>query len=126
MFLADCICTSSVQSFNLVTISCLQWAKYSNVIGLELVGGVRGDTAQDDVVFKTVLQDFERLVRPETVTNQNPRFLMHPRFGLGIKHPFEPLQADLWSRCIQTRRAHNAIQGWGTWSSCFDVLWLAR
>lgn len=59
------------------------------------MGGVRGDTAQDDVVFKTILQDFERLVRPEAVVNQNPWFLVRPCSRLGIKHTYESLQADL-------------------------------
>ena len=95
MLLADCICTSSVQSFNLVSIGCLQWAKYSNITRLELVRGIRRDTTQENIVFKTILQDFERLMRPETVANQNTWLLMRMYSGLGIKHTFEPLQADL-------------------------------
>jgi len=69
MLLADCICTSSIQSFNLVAIGYLQGGKDSDVTGLELVGGVRGETTQDDVVFKVILQDLERLVGPEAVVN---------------------------------------------------------
>jgi hypothetical protein len=80
---------------DLVAYSCLQWAKHSNVAGLELVGSMRGNTAQDDVVFKSILQDFERLVRPEPITNQNPWLVMRLRFGLGIEYTFEPFQADL-------------------------------
>jgi hypothetical protein len=74
MLLANCICPSSIQSFNLVAIGCLQWAKHSDVTGLELVGGMRGETTQDDIVFETILQDFEGLVRPEAVANQYPWF----------------------------------------------------
>ena len=31
------------------------------------MGGVRGETTEDDIVFETKLQDFECLVRPEAV-----------------------------------------------------------
>jgi len=31
------------------------------------VGGVRGESAQDDVIFKIKLQGFEGLVRPKAV-----------------------------------------------------------
>jgi hypothetical protein len=55
MFLADCICTSSIQSFNLVTICSLQWAKDSDVTGLELMGGVRRNAAEDDIILKIIL-----------------------------------------------------------------------
>lgn len=53
------------------------------------------NTAQDDVILKAELQDFERLVCPEAVANQNAWLLMRPLFGLGIEHTFELLQADL-------------------------------
>jgi len=95
MLLADCICTSSIQSFNSVAIGRLQGRKDSDVKRLELVGGVRGETAQDDAVFKAILQDFEGLMRQEAVGNQNAWFLIRPRFGLGIKYTLDPLQADL-------------------------------
>ena len=36
-------------------------------MSLELVRGVRGDTGQNDVVFKTMLQDLKSLVHPEAV-----------------------------------------------------------
>ncbi|KAF4631567.1 hypothetical protein G7Y89_g6564 [Cudoniella acicularis] len=91
MLLADCICASSVQSFNLLVICYLRWIKDSDVTGLELMGGVRRDAANDHIVLKTILQDFERLVRPKAVTNEDPRFLMRPSFGLGIEHTFKPL-----------------------------------
>jgi hypothetical protein len=43
VFLTNCICTFLKQSISLVTVSCLQKCKDSNVTGLELVGGVRGE-----------------------------------------------------------------------------------
>ena len=95
MLLADYICTSSIQSFNLVAIGCFQGGKDSDVTGLELVGGVKGETIQDDIFFETNLQDFEGLVRPEAVTNQYSWFLVSLSFGLGIKHTLEPFQAKL-------------------------------
>jgi hypothetical protein len=63
MLLADYCCTASIQSFNLFAIGCLQGRKDSDVKGLELVGGMRGETTQDDAVFKAILQDLEGLVR---------------------------------------------------------------
>jgi len=95
MLLADCICTSSKQPISLVAVGCLQGCKHSDVAGLELVGGVRREATQDDVVFETKLQGFEGLVRPETVTNQHPWLLVSLSSSLGIKHALKPLQADL-------------------------------
>ena len=34
-------------------------------------------------------------MRPEAVTNKDPGFLIRMWFSLGIKHTFDPLQADL-------------------------------
>jgi hypothetical protein len=69
MFFADCTCTSLKQLFSLVIVGCLQGGKDSNITGLELVGGVRGEATQDNVIFKTKLQGFEGLVRPKAITN---------------------------------------------------------
>jgi hypothetical protein len=44
MLLADRIYISSLESINLVTISCLKWSKRYNIIRLELVGGIGGET----------------------------------------------------------------------------------
>ena len=38
-----------------------------NIARLELMGGVRGQAAKNDVVFKTKLQDFKGLVCPKAV-----------------------------------------------------------
>lgn len=55
VLLPNCIRASPKQSLNLVAIGCLQGRKDSDIIGLELVGGVRGETAKDNVVLKAVL-----------------------------------------------------------------------
>ena len=47
--------TASLQPFDLLAIGRLQRAKYSNVARLKLVRRMRGQTAQDDAVCKTVL-----------------------------------------------------------------------
>lgn len=75
MLLADRACTSPIQSFNLFTVCSLQWPKDSDVAGPELVGGVRGNTAED-VILKTKLHNFERLMRPKAVTNKDSWFLV--------------------------------------------------
>lgn len=97
MLLTDCVCTSSIQSFNFFAICSLQWAKHSDVTGLELVGSMRGNTARDDVVLKAILHDLERLVSAEAVTNEYPWFLVSLDFGLGIKHTLNPLKLILES-----------------------------
>jgi len=43
MLLADCIRTSSKQPINLIAVEGLQGGKHSDVTGLQLVGGVRGE-----------------------------------------------------------------------------------
>jgi hypothetical protein len=67
MLLTDYICTSAKKPISLVAVGCLQGGKHSNVIGLELVGGVRGEAIQDNVIFETKLLGFEGLVHPKTV-----------------------------------------------------------
>ena len=69
MLLTDYAYPSMVQSFSLVAISCLQWAKYSHITGLEFVRGMGGETTQRDIVFETELQDLEGLVGPKAVIN---------------------------------------------------------
>lgn len=88
MLLADCVRTSAIQSFNLFAIRSLQRTEDSDVTGLELMGSVRRYAAKDDVVLETIFQDLERLVRPEAVTNENPWFLVRPRFGWGSNTSF--------------------------------------
>jgi hypothetical protein len=55
MLLADCIGTFSKQPISLVAVGCLQGGKHTDVTGLELVGGVRREATQDDVVFEAKL-----------------------------------------------------------------------
>ena len=55
MLLANYICTPSKQPISLIAVGCLQGGKHSDVTGLQLVGGVRGEATQDDVVFETKL-----------------------------------------------------------------------
>jgi hypothetical protein len=55
MLLAYYIGTSPIQSLDFIPVGSLQRAKHPNVIGLELMGGVRRNTAQEDVVFKAEL-----------------------------------------------------------------------
>ena len=50
-------------------IGCLQGGEDSDVTGLELVRGVRGETTQDYVVLEPKLQYFEGLVHPEAIAN---------------------------------------------------------
>jgi hypothetical protein len=59
------------------------------------MGGMRRNTANDNIVFKTMLHDFERLVRPEAVTNKNPWFLIRRGLVCGSNTSFIQLQADL-------------------------------
>ena len=56
---------------------------------------MRRNTAKDNIIFKIVLHHFERLVCSEAVIDKNPWFLIRLLFSLGIKHLFNPVQADL-------------------------------
>ena len=85
MLLANCIDTSSVQSFRLVTIGCLQRSEGPDVTGLELVGSVRGKMTKDNVVLKAKLQDFQGLVSPKAIADQHSRFSISQCFGLRFK-----------------------------------------
>ena len=59
------------------------------------MGGVRGHTAEDDIVFETILQDFEGLVRAEAIPYQHAWFIVSTPFSLGIEYKLKPLQADV-------------------------------
>ena len=85
MSLVDRVYASSFKSFNLVAIGCFQQAKYCDATRLELVGGMRGDTAHDNIVFKAELQYLEGLVRSEAVTYEHAWSMVSSFFGLGIE-----------------------------------------
>jgi hypothetical protein len=55
MLLADRIYTSLLKSINLVAIRCLEWSERCYVTRLELVGGMRRETTQKDIVLETEL-----------------------------------------------------------------------
>jgi len=80
------------------------------------VGGVGGETAQDDAVLETRLQNLKDPMRPAAVAYQYWWFPVSSFFGLGIKNTLEPLQADLGS---SVSGLESAIQECATWSNCF-------
>jgi hypothetical protein len=47
------------------------------------VGGVRGQSTQNDVIRKTVLEDLDSFMRGEAIADQYPRFLVRSCFSLG-------------------------------------------
>ena len=58
MLFANCIYTSTVQSFNLFAVCCLQRTKHSYIAWLELVGGVGRKTTENDIFLNTKGHDF--------------------------------------------------------------------
>jgi hypothetical protein len=50
-----------------VTVRSLQGCKNPNIARLKLVGGIRGQATQSDVVFEIKLQNFKGLVCPKAV-----------------------------------------------------------
>jgi hypothetical protein len=64
-------------------------------LGRYRAGAYETEYDKDNIVFKTILYDFERLVRPKAVINKNPWFLIRLWFSFGIKHVFDPVKADL-------------------------------
>lgn len=69
-FTYSCIHTSSKQPISLVAVGVFQGCKHSDVTGLQLVGDIRGEATQDNVVFETKLLGFEGLVGPKAITNR--------------------------------------------------------
>jgi len=70
MLLTDSFCTSPVQTLDFVAVGYLQRREHDDITGLELMGSVRGEAAESDVVSKAVLQDLEGFMRPEAVADQ--------------------------------------------------------
>ena len=68
MLLPDYSYSSSFQSIYLVAIGVLEGRECSNVAGLQLVGRMRRQTTENDIVSETMLQDLEGNMRPKTVT----------------------------------------------------------
>jgi hypothetical protein len=52
---------------------------------------MRGETAEDNIIFKIKLQDFEYFVRPEAIANQYPWLIISLLLSLGMKYTLEPL-----------------------------------
>jgi hypothetical protein len=59
------------------------------------MGSLRRYAVKDNLIFKVIFQDLERLICPEAVINKNLWFLVRLRFSLGIKYKLKPVQADL-------------------------------
>lgn len=59
------------------------------------MGSVRRYAVKDNLIFKAIFQDLERLICPEAVINKNPWFLVRLRFSLGIGYRLKSVQADL-------------------------------
>lgn len=55
MLLAECTYSTSIQSFSLVVIDCLEEHKDSNITEPKPMRGVRGETTQDYVSFERKL-----------------------------------------------------------------------
>jgi len=94
VLLADRIYTSLFESINLVTIRCFEGCKRCYITRLELVGGIRRETTQENIVRETELLDFEGLVRSKAIADQDASSLVRSFFGFGIKYTLEPLEAD--------------------------------
>jgi hypothetical protein len=77
--------------FGLFAIGSLQKAKDSNITGLELVGGMRGQPTKYNVVLKTKLQDLKGLVSSKAISDKHPWFHIRPLLGLWVKHKLDPL-----------------------------------
>jgi hypothetical protein len=117
MLLPNGIHTSSLQSFNLFAIGCLQGPEDSDIAGLELVGGVRRHTAKDDTIFKTKLQDFEDLVCPEAIPDEYPWFHISSLFSLGIKHSIYIFKNEEALVCCKLSNGGNRKILFDQWSS---------
>ena len=93
MLLADSVYTSPVQTLDFVAVGGLQRREDGDITGLELVGIVRGEAAETDVVSKAVFQDLERFMCAEAIADQQARLPVRPLPSLRIEYAREPLQA---------------------------------
>ncbi len=94
MLLADCIYPSLVESIYLVTIRSLKRCERCYITRLELVGGIRRETTQENIILETELEDLEGLVRCKAITDQDASFPVSSFSGFGIEDTLELLEAD--------------------------------
>ncbi len=94
MLLADDIHTSLLESINLVTIRYLEWCKRCYIARLELVGGMRRETTEENVVREIELLDFEGLVRSKAIADQDASSLISSLSSFRIKYTLKPLEAN--------------------------------
>ena len=113
MLLPDRVRPSSVEPFDFFTISCLERAKNTNVARLELVGGVRGESTEDDIILVTELHQFEGLVCAKSIVYQYPRSIVRSSFSLWIKNLLNLVYVLLLSEgivCSGSRLAPNGYE----------------
>ena len=91
MLLADCIYTSLVESIYLVTIRSLKGCERCYITRLELVGGMRRETTQENIILETELEDLEGVVRCKAIADQDAWSIVSSFFGFGIKYTLKPL-----------------------------------
>jgi hypothetical protein len=91
MLLPNCVYSSSLYTFDLFAVGSLQGPKDSNITGLELVRGMRGQPTKYNVVLKIKLQDLKGLVSSEAILDKYPWFHISLLLGLWIKHKLDPL-----------------------------------
>jgi hypothetical protein len=69
MLLADHVNTSSTKLVYFISIGCLQRRKHCDVTRLQFVRSMRRKATQDNVVSESELEDFQRLVTSEAITD---------------------------------------------------------
>ena len=94
MLLADRIYTSLLESIHLVTIRGLKGCERCYITRLELVGGMRRETIQENIILETELEDLEGVVRCKAIADQDASFPVSSFSGFGIEDTLEPLEAD--------------------------------
>jgi hypothetical protein len=91
MLLPNCVYSSLLHTFDLFAIGSLQGPEDSNITGLELMGGMRGQLTKYNVVLETKLEDLKGLVSSEAISDKYPWFHISPLLGLWVKHKLDPL-----------------------------------
>jgi hypothetical protein len=82
MLLPNYVYSSSLYTIDLFAIGSLQGPEDSNITGLELVGGMRGQPTKYNVVLETKLQDLKGLLSSEAILDKHPWFHISPLPGL--------------------------------------------
>jgi hypothetical protein len=85
MLLTNSIYSTLLYLLYLFIVGCFKQSKCSNITRLELIRGVRGYTAEDNVILKAEFKDFKSFMCAKSVLYKYAQFPTSLFFSLGVK-----------------------------------------